>query len=651
MKRGKKTRGKQGKLRQEKNKLVWWPSAELKKETWIFDEGIYKKADRNPIDFWAKLAQQGIEWFKPWKKVYEEKLPYFKWFLGGKLNACYNCVDRHLKDKANKTALIWIPEPPKEKAIKLTYKQLAEQINKTANVLKALGIKKGDVVAIYLPMIPEVIITILACARIGAIHSVVFSAFSAEALKTRLVDGRAKLLITADGYYRRGKLISLKQNADQAVRGTKVKKVLVVKRARNKIKLTKKDLWWHAEMKKANPECKPAEMDSEDILFILYTSGTTGKPKGIIHTTGGYLVQAYWTAKWDFNLHENDVMWCTSDLGWVTGHTYVCYAPLLNGITTLIYEGVPDWPDPGRPWQIIQKHKVNVFYTSPTALRMLIAYGKKWPKKYDLNSLKVLGTVGEPIDEATWFWYFKTIGNERCPIIDTWWQTETGGTLINALPGIGPFIPTIAGRSFPGTRHAVVDEKGRKVKAGSHGILIQLPPFAPGMLRGIWRDSKRYKETYWSQYKKFYFTSDGAFQDKKGNFRLTGRIDDVLKVAGHRLSTAELENVLDKHEKVDESAIVARSDKIKGEVPVAFVILKKGVKSSAELEKQLQAIIVNAIGPIAKVKEFYFVDDLPKTRSGKIIRRILKSLLKKESLGDLSTLQNPECVEELKKNL
>ncbi len=635
----------------KKGKKLFWPSAEMRRKAWISNASIYAEAEKNPIAFWEKLAKQGLKWYKPWKKAYVEKPPFFRWFVGAKLNASYNCLDRHLPEKKDKIALVWIPEPTREKEKKITYQQLYKEVNKAANVLKELGIRKGDRVGIYLPMIPEAIVAMLACARIGAMHSVVFSAFSAAALKMRLIDAKAKLLITVDGYYRRGKLIELKKSADEAVRGTAVKKVLVVKRAGNKVIWKKHDRWWHSELAKAASYCEPTEMKGEDPLFILYTSGTTGKPKGVVLGTAGYCVQAYWTTLWDFDLHDDDKLWCTADIGWITGHTYVCYGPLLCGSSSLFYEGAPDFPNAGRWWKIIEKHKIAVLYTAPTALRMFMLYGEKWPRKYDLSSLRILGTVGEPIDEDTWFWYFRNIGKNRCPIIDTWWQTETGGTLINALPGIGPFISTVAGRSFPGIRHAVINEKGKKLQAGKIGFLVQERPFAPGMLQGIWKDPYRYKETYFKEFgNKLYFTGDGAFIDKQKNFRLTGRVDDVLKVAGHRLSTAELENAIDEHTAVDECAVVPKPHAIKGEVPIAFVVLKKG-KPSIQLEKELIGKVEKAIGPTARPSAIYFVEDLPKTRSGKIMRRILKSLLRKEKLGDLSTLQNPECIAKIKKVL
>lgn len=644
---------------------VWWPSEEMKRRAWVADPKIYEEAERDPVAFWAARASEGIEWFKKWDEAYQEKLPYFKWFVGGKLNASYNAVDRHIKaGKGDKLAILWIPEPPEEKPRALTYKQLYDEVNRFANVLKDLGVQRGDRVGIYLPLIPEVQVAMLACARIGAVHSVVFSAFSSDSLKVRLADAEAKVLVTSDGYYRRGKVVDLKAGADEAVKDTSVKKVVVVKRAGNKVSMVEgRDYWWHELMEKAKPECKPEVMDSEDMLFMLYTSGTTGRPKGVIHTTGGYLTQVYWTTRWVFDLHDDDLFWCTSDIGWITGHSYACYGPLLNGVSMMIYEGAPDYPAPDRWWEIIEKHEVTVFYTAPTAIRMFVKLGEGLPKKHDLGSLRLLGTVGEPIDREAWLWYFNNIGAGRCPITDTWWQTETGGTLIMTLPGVGPFIPTVAGRSFPGTRHKIVDEEGNPSPHG--GYLVQLSPFAPGMLRGLYKADEKYRETYWSRYSnKFYFTGDGArdvMQDHSHHIRLlgkiedfirvTGRVDDVMKVAGHRLSTAELEDAFDRHEAVSESAVVSKPDEVKGEVPVAYVVLKRGVQPSEELKKELVAHISKVVGPIAKPHQIVFADELPKTRSGKIMRRILKALITNEPVGETSTLFNPECVEDLKRKV
>lgn len=634
-----------------KEKDVWWPSEELKRRAWVSDPSIYEEAARDPVAFWEARAGEGIEWFKRWDEAYRSEPPYFKWFIGGKLNACYNAVDRHVKaGKGDKIAIFWVPEPPEEKPRTFTYKQLYDEVNRFANVLKGLGVKRGDRVGIYLPLIPEVQIAMLACARIGAVHNVVFSAFSSDSLRVRLEDAEAKVLVTADGYYRRGKVVDLKTSADEGIKGTKVEKVVVVKRAGNEVdKVEGRDHWWHELVGKADPNCKPEVMDAEDALFYLYTSGTTGKPKGVIHTTGGYLTQAYWTARWVFDLHDDDIFWCTSDIGWVTGHTYACYGPLLNGVTMLVYEGAPDYPAPDRWWEIIERHKVTVFYTAPTAIRMFVKLAE-WPKKHDLSSIRLLGTVGEPIDREAWLRYFMIIGGGRCPITDTWWQTETGGTLIMSLPGIGPFMPTVAGKSFPGTAHDVVDEEGKPSSKG--GYLVQLPPFAPGMFRGLYKADEKYREIYWNRYRnRLYFTGDGAHKVAHDCIRVTGRVDDVMKVAGHRMSTAELEDVLNRHGAVMESAVVAKPHVIKGEAPVAYVALKPGVKSSNELAEELIVHIRKMIGPIAKPERIIFADELPKTRSGKIVRRILKALLINEPIGDTSTLLNPKSIEELKRKV
>jgi len=632
---------------------IFLPSEDLKKKTWVSNESIYEEASKDPIAFWDKLAQEGIEWYEKWKEIYREDPPYFKWFVDGKLNVCYNAVDRHVKTwRRNKAAIIWEPEPVDEKNRVLTYYDLWREVNRFANALKSLGVKKGDRVSIYLPVIPEVQIAMLACARIGAPHSVVFSAFSAESLRYRMKEAESKVLITADGYWRKGKLLNLKEKADEGIKDTDIKHMIVVKRAGLDVNFVEgRDHWWHDLVNSAERYCEPEVMDSEDMLFLLYTSGTTGAPKGIIHTTGGYLTQAYWTTKWNFNLHDDDVFWCTADIGWITGHTYGCYGPLSNGGTLVIYEGVLEWPELDRWCDIIEKYGVTIFYTAPTAIRMFIKHNGTWPKKHDLSTLRILGSVGEPINKEAWKWYFEYVGNERCPIIDTWWQTETGGTLINVFPGIGPFIPTVAGKSFPGTRHEVFDVEGKPLPPGKEGNLVQLSPFAPGMLRGVYKNPKKYEETYWGHYgKKVYFTGDGAWKSEEGNFRIIGRIDDVMKVAGHRLSTAELEDAITRNHVVAECAVIGAPDEIKGEVPFAFVTLREG-EPSEELTKELVGEVEKAIGPIARPQRILFVKDLPKTRSGKIIRRILKSLIRNEELGSLTTLTNPECIDEIKQIL
>jgi len=628
---------------------LYYPAKKFKNGAWLNSNSIYKKANKDPIKFWDKLAKE-LTWSKAWNKTFEHKPPYFKWFLGGKLNITQNALDRHLKDKGNKIALIWEPESLEEKEKTLTYSELFREVNKFANTLKKLGVRKGDKIGIYLPMIPEVVISMLACARIGAIHVVVFSAFSPTALKIRLQDTGAKILITADGYYRKGKIINLKQNADDGVKETKVKKVIVVKRVGNQINWVKgKDFWWKELTEKESPKCEPEAMDSEDPLFILYTSGSTGKPKGCLHTTGGYMVQANWTTKWIFDLHDNDVFWSTADMGWVTGHTYSCYGPLLCGATFVIFEGLLIWPTPDRWCQIIEKYKATIFYTAPTAIRMFEKLGTDIFKKYKLNTLRLLGSVGEPIDEAAWLWYFKEVGKKRCPIVDTWWQTETGGILITSLPGIGPLKPAFTGLPFPGIKVDILNEKGKSCPSGKEGNLVILPPFSPGLLREVYKNPQKYLKTYWSQYgKKIYFTSDTAYKDKSSLIRIVGRADDVIKVAGHRLTTGELESAINLHPEVTECAVIGIPDEIKGQAPVAFVVYKDK-KVAEELKKEVIEQIKKEIGPIALPKEVYLVEDLPKTRSGKIMRRILRKLFTGEELGDLSTLANPESVENLKK--
>jgi acetyl-CoA synthetase len=628
----------------------YWPSEEMKKRAWVSDPNIYAEAAADPVAFWAKRAEE-IVWFEKWKETYIDEPYAYKWFVGGKLNISYNSLDRHVEaGKGEKVALIWEPEPPNEPNRILTYKDLLAEVSRLANALKRLGIKKGDRVGIYLPMIPEAVIAMQACVRIGAVHTVVFSAFSAESLRDRLLDSGARLLITADGYWRRGKLVDLKPQADQALTGTKVEKVIVVRRTGHQIPMDpRRDIWYHELVRGEKDFCPAEPLDSEDLAFILYTSGTTGKPKGVMHTTGGYAVQVYTTCKWDFNLHEDDIHWCTADVGWITGHSYLNYGPLMNGVATVVYEGSPDYPDFGRMWQIIEKHKVTVYYTAPTAIRMHMKWGDEWPKKYDLSSLRILGTVGEPINEEAWLWYFKLIGGERCPIIDTWWQTETGATCVQALPGIGPFIPTVAGRPFPGIRAKIVDAGGQPVKVGEGGYLVIEPPFPPALTRGLYGDPEKFKATYFGEFgPRLYFTKDGARMDEMGNIRITGRVDDVMNVAGHRLATAEVEDALSQHPLVSEVAVVSRPDEIKGEVPVAFVLLKAGAQPSEELKKELIKTVDKYIGPTARPAEIYFAEDVPKTRSGKIMRRILKALVRGEPIGDITTLRNPECVEQLK---
>ena len=650
-------KGVQWVVKDSEKKNVFWPSEALKKQAYFNDPHIYQEAAADSVAFWAKLAKEGITWFKPWSETYvldSSKLSY-QWFKGGKLNISYNALDRHLNSwKRNKVAIISVPESPEAPCKVLTYYDLYREVNKFANVLKKLGVKKGDRVGIYLPMIPEVQIAMLACTRIGAVHSVVFSAFSGESLKARMVDAEAKVLITADGYTYRGRAINLKANADIGVEGTSINDVVVVKNLGNDVSFVEgKDHWWNMLMETADANCEPEELDSEDINFILYTSGSTGRPNGTQQSVGGYAVQAYWTAKLAFDLHDEDVYWCTADIGWITGHTYNCYGPLMNGATILVYEGAIDYPQPDRWWKIIEEHNVTIFYTAPTAIRMLMKLGEEYPNKHDLTSLRLISTVGEPINEEAWLWYFRVIGGERCPIIDTWWQTETGGTLIHSLPGIGPFIPSVAGRPFPGTKLSIVTEEGKPTEIGEGGYLIQNSPFNPGLLRTVYKNPEKFRSEYWTVYgEKIYYTSDGAYiYDELGNIRVTGRVDDVMKVAGHRLSTGEVENALAQHPAIIECAVVAAPHDIKGEVPVAFVILRPGYKYDSELEKELIQTVIRVIGPTARPEKIIPVDDLPKTRSGKIMRRILKSLIKNAPIGDVTTLQNPESVKSIKESV
>ncbi len=629
-----------------KKEDAYYPDKEFKKRAWVKDNSIYKKANRDPIKFWDELARE-LHWFRKWKKTFKHEPPYFHWFTGGKINISYNCLERNLEKRRNKVALIWEPEPKNERERVFTYYDLYRQVNKFANSLKEMGVNKGDVVGIYMPMIPESLIAMLACARIGAIHTVVFSAFSPKALNIRLNQTNAKILITADGYYRKGKEMNLKANADKGSKGTKVKKVVTVRRTNSKIKKKKGDCYWDEVIEKQKDYCKPAEMNAEDTLFILFTSGSTGKPKGVMHACGGYTVQAYWTAKLIFDLCDNDIFWSTADIGWITGHTYSCYGPLLNGTTFVLYEGVPDYPETDRWCHIIEKYGVTTFYTAPTAIRM---FEKEVGKvKENLKTLQLIASVGEPINEEAWKWFFKQVGKGNCPVLDTWWQTETGGILITSLPGVGPFKPTFAGMPFPGVQTDILDNKGKKVKANQKGNLVILPPFSPGMLRGVYKNPKKYKKTYFGEYgDKVYFTEDIAYKDKKGLVRIVGRADDVIKVAGHRISTGEMENIIDSNNKVAECAVVGIPHKIKGETPVVFVVLNPKKKAT---EKDILKLITEGIGKIAKPQKIFFVKDLPKTRSGKIMRRILRKFFTGEDLGDLSTLANPQTVDEIKKKI
>jgi len=607
---------------------------------------------KNPERFWAKMAKENVTWFTPWKKVLDWKPPFAKWFVGGKLNVSYNCLDRHLEGKnawrRNKAAIIWEGEPGDTRV--LTYGELHREVCKFANVLKGQGVKKGDRVALYMPMIPELAISILACSRIGAVHNVVFGGFSAEALRDRINDAGAKCVLTADGGYRRGKPHALKPAVDGAMSNTpSVTSVIVVKRTGQPTEMKEgRDHWWHELMENASARCAPAKLDAEHPLFILYTSGTTGAPKGILHTTGGYLTHTTTTAKAIFDLKDTDTYWCTADIGWITGHSYVVYGILANGATSLMYEGVPTYPEPDRFWDIIERWGVTIFYTAPTAIRTFVRLGDEHVKKHDLSSLRLLGTVGEPINPEAWMWYHRVIGGKRCPIVDTWWQTETGGILITPLPSTVATKPGSATLPFPGIDAEILDEEGEVVTPPSGGFLVIRKPW-PGMLRGIWGDSERYKETYWGKYKTTYLAGDGAHRDKDGYFWIMGRVDDVMNVSGHRIGTMEVESALVSHKDVAESAVVGRSDDLTGTAIVAFVTPKGGVQASGELRTSLLKHVTTQIGAIAKPKEIRFTDALPKTRSGKIMRRLLRDIASgKESVGDTSTLEDYSVVAKLR---
>lgn len=601
---------------------------------------MYRESITRPEKFWAREANE-LVWNKRWKKVLDWKVPFAKWFVGGKLNVSENCLDRHLNgSNRNKAAIVWEGEPGEKRT--LTYQQLHRDVCRFANVLKRNRIRKGDRVIIYMPALPETAIAMLACARIGAVHSVVFGGFSAESIRDRIADCGAVAVITADGGYRRGAIVPLKKNVDDALRGeTSVKRVIVFRRAGNDINIEEgRDVWWHRELHYVDANCPPTPLDSEHPLFILYTSGSTGKPKGILHTTGGYLVGIHTTVKYVFDLCENDVYWCTADVGWVTGHSYVVYGPLANGATSLMYEGAPNWPEPDRFWRIIEEYGVNVLYTAPTAIRAFIRWGDQWLRNRNLSSLRLLGSVGEPINPEAWMWYREKIGGGRCPIVDTWWQTETGAIMITPLPGAIPTKPGSGTLPFFGVDAAVVDEHGKEVGPDVGGKLVIRRPW-PSMLRTIYGDKARYKKQYWSEYKGYYLTGDGARRDKDGYFWIVGRIDDVLNVAGHRLGTSEIESALVSHSNVAEAAVVGRPDELKGQSVVAFVTLKGGVTASPSLKSELCNHVGLHIGAIAKPDEVRFAEALPKTRSGKIMRRLLKEIASgKIVTGDTTTLED-----------
>jgi len=628
------------------------PPAEFRKRAHVSDDAIYKEAERDPERFWEKFARE-LEWIRPWDKILDWQPPHAKWFVGGKLNISVNCLDRHVRGpRRNKAALIWEGEPGDTRT--LTYYDLHRDVCRFANVLKSLGIKKGDRVAIYMPLIPELAIAMLACARVGAIHSVVFGGFSAESLRDRIDDAKARLLITADGGFRRGSVVQLKQIADEAIANTpSIENVVVIQRgggtAIDAVMKPGRDHWYHELMKDAAFKSEPETMDAEDMLYILYTSGTTGKPKGIVHTTGGYLVGTYATTKLVFDMRDEDVYWCTADIGWVTGHSYVVYGPLANGATVLMYEGAPDWPQKDRFWSMIERYGVTIFYTAPTAIRAFMKWGTDWPKKHDLSSLRLIGSVGEPINPEAWVWYYRFIGGERCPVVDTWWQTETGAIMITPLPGTTTLRPGSATRPFPGIAAEIRTEKGDKVEIGG-GLLALTRPW-PSMLRGIYGDPERYVRQYWNKWgPEVYVTGDGAKRDADGNFWLLGRVDDVINVAGHRIGTMEVESALVDHPTVAEAAVVGRAHEIKGQAIAAFVILKEGGKMSKEHADTLKEHVTKKIGAIARPDDILFTADLPKTRSGKIMRRLLRDIAEGKALGDTTTLADPAVVARLKDN-
>ena len=628
---------------------VFPPPPGFREQAAIADPGVYARAAADPEAFWEGFAKE-LEWMQPWTRVLEWTPPDAKWFTGGTLNASANCIDRHVRTpRRNKAALIWEGEPGDRRT--LTYFDLYRQVSQFANVLKTLGIRKGDRVALYLPLIPELAIAMLACARIGAVHSVVFGGFSAESLRDRINDSQCRLLVTADGGYRRGHVVALKQVADEAVADTpSIETVVVVRRGQGDIPVVMeagRDRWYHDLMREASLDCPPEEMDAEDMLYILYTSGTTGKPKGIVHTTGGYLVGTYATTKWVFDLKEDDVYWCTADIGWVTGHSYVVYGPLANGATVLMYEGAPDWPEKDRLWEIVERYGVTIFYTAPTAIRAFMRWGTDWPKRRDLSSLRLLGSVGEPINPEAWVWYHLHIGGERCPVVDTWWQTETGAILITPLPGLTETKPGSATHTFPGISAEILNDKGDVVPVGG-GLLALTKPW-PSMLRGIYGDRDRFIRQYFSRWPGgIYFTGDGAKRDEGAYFWLLGRVDDVINVAGHRLGTMEVESALVDHPKVAEAAVVGRTHEIKGQAIAAFVTVKEGVAISDELADELKRHVAHKIGAIARPEDIIFAADLPKTRSGKIMRRLLRDIAEGKAIGDTTTLADPAVVARLK---
>ncbi|TVQ97288.1 MAG: acetate--CoA ligase [Deltaproteobacteria bacterium] len=615
-------------------------------------EALYRRAEEDPEGFWAERAQELLTWDQPWEQVLDWQPPRARWFVGGRLNASVNCLDRHVATwRRNKAAIIWEGEPGEVRT--LTYLQLWREVCRFANVLRKAGCEAGDRVVLYMPMVPELAVAMLACARLGVTHSIVFGGFSASAIRDRVNDAGAKVVVTADGGWRRGGIVPLKDSVDAALEGDacpSVEGVIVLRRTGQKVAMEPgRDIWWHELMETVDATCPPVSVDSEHPLFILYTSGTTGKPKGVVHSTGGYLLGTAWTSRMVFDLREEDTYWCTADIGWITGHSYIVYGPLANGATTVMYEGAPNWPEPDRFWDIIERHRVNIFYTAPTAIRAFIRWGDRWPLKHDLSSLRLLGTVGEPINPEAWIWYHRVIGKARCPIVDTWWQTETGAIMISPLPGATPLVPGSATRPLPGVIADVVDGDGQPVDGDQGGYLVIRKPW-PSMIRGVWGDPERFEKTYFSQVPGTYFAGDGVRQDAEGNFWIMGRIDDVINVSGHRLGTMEIESALVSHPAVAEAAVVGRPDDLKGQAIVAFVSLTGDSDPSPALGETLRAHVAAEIGALARPEEVRFTDALPKTRSGKIMRRLLQDIAaNRDTRGDTTTLEDATVLDRLRK--
>ncbi|MDQ7094056.1 acetate--CoA ligase [Desulfosporosinus sp. PR] len=630
-------------------KRLFFPPGEFRSKAVIQDPEIYELG-KDRASFWEEQGGR-LSWFQPWDKVLDWNYPFAKWYVGGKLNAAYNCLDRHLEGpRRNKAALIFEGELGDRRV--LTYQDLQREVSQFANVLKSYGVVKGDRVTIYMPMIPEAVISMLACAKIGAAHCVVFGGFSAEALRDRVLDAQAKILVTSDGSYRRGNTIPLKESVDQALRDVNcIEKVIVVQRTGQPVNMeAERDVWYHEVIKSASFVCPSEPMEADDMLFILYTSGTTGKPKGVVHTVGGYMVGVSTTHQWVFDLKEEDVYWCTADIGWITGHSYLVYGPLANGATVVMYEGAPDYPEKDRYWEIVEKYRVTILYTAPTAIRTFMKWGESYPLSRDLSSLRLLGSVGEPINPEAWMWYYKHIGGKRCPIVDTWWQTETGMIMMTPVPGVTPLKPGSCTIPFPGVHMEIVDNSGNPVAKGKGGYLVAREPW-PAMLKTVYRNDKRYEDTYWNQFKGVYFTGDEAKWDEDGYFWIIGRVDDVINVSGHRIGTAEVESALVEHPSVAEAACVGRTHEVKGQAVFAFVSLKEGIEVGEKLVDELKAHVVLKIGSLARPDDIFLTAELPKTRSGKIMRRLLKDIAEGRAMGDTSTLADAAVINFLKKNI